>query len=489
MRLTRRIVGPLGGRRAAASTATSAGPVAVPPAVLGAAVPADPSAGPGAAAGPVAVDPCAPARAAVVDACALAERMAALSRAAQERLRDARLAYDEHAGRRERAAAAGDPRAVRDAKDEAQAVFRRARLAARDQGAVEAAARAWLREIERINAQTREAVRVVAREDAAEAALYRAVDRLGIEADGARIAAESAAEACRTARISLASCEEGERLGREHAPVPAAAAGALAPASVVARATIAPPGGVDAAESEAAPAPAAGGPAAPAPAAASFAVPRPAAPAAPPGGPATATANDREGAPPAAGATDEAEVEPVVLPLLAGDRAVLRRLAATLAGGDAAADARWQAQLAAFVEAVRARAVDGAALVFPEAHAFWGPYTQVQCREIAAALAALGFRFDGLDGFADGRVPGQRELSLAIGYAGLDPMRVRIWPTEAELPHLFADVVVDAGRFVAEAAGELSLGEMIDLLGRRAEDLGELWNTWGRVRPLLLSPA
>jgi len=30
---------------------------------------------------------------------------------------------------------------------------------------------------------------------------------------------------------------------------------------------------------------------------------------------------------------------------------------------------------------------------------------------------------------------------------------------------------------------------MIDMLGRRAEDMGELWNAWGRVRPLLLGPA
>ena len=134
------------------------------------------------------------------------------------------------------------------------------------------------------------------------------------------------------------------------------------------------------------------------------------------------------------------------------------------------------------------RAIDGAALTFPD-EGFWAPYTQLQGREIAAALAALGYRYDGNEGFADGRVPGQRELSLAIGYAGLDPMRIRIWPSEAELPHLYAGVEVDAGRFVAEAAGELTLGEMIDLLGRRAEELSDLWNAWGRVRPLLLSPA
>ena len=110
-------------------------------------------------------------------------------------------------------------------------------------------------------------------------------------------------------------------------------------------------------------------------------------------------------------------------PLLAGDRDVRQRLAAALADGDAAAAAGWERHLSALVEAVNARAIDSAALAFPEEHPFWGPYTQVQCREITAALAALGYRFDGLDGFVDGRIPGQRELSLALGYAGLDPMR------------------------------------------------------------------
>jgi hypothetical protein len=57
------------------------------------------------------------------------------------------------------------------------------------------------------------------------------------------------------------------------------------------------------------------------------------------------------------------------------------------------------------------------------------------------------------------------------------------------MPHLFVDVHVESGRFLAEAAGDLALGDMIDLLGRRAEDLGDLWNAWGRVRPLLLAPA
>ncbi len=473
MRLTHRIVGLVGGRRgsapaplgeAASAGATmepagagAAGAVVDPPG-QGAADPAGPGAaspaGPGAAtAAALAADPCGPARAAAEDACSLADRMSALALASQERLREARRAYDEHAGRRERAAASADPRAIRAAKDEAQSAFRRARLAARDRAALEAAAGEWLREIDRVNARTRDATRTLGREDAAETRLLQALDRLGVEADGARIAAESAAEACRNARITLATCEERERIGVGWAASDDAG-GTLAPASVVARATVVAP----------------------------FAAP----------GESRGSAAPEQAQQPAAAAGAAGEhgvVEPSILPLLAGDSGVRRRLAATIAAGDQAAEHQWEAHLTAFVEAVRARAIDSAALTFPEDHPFWGPHTQLQCREISAALAALGYRFDGSGGFADGRVPGQRELSLAIGYAGLDPMRVRIWPTEAELPLLYADVDVDAGRFVAEAAGELTLGEMIDMLGRRAEELSDLWNAWGRIRPLLLQPA
>jgi hypothetical protein len=172
--------------------------------------------------------------------------------------------------------------------------------------------------------------------------------------------------------------------------------------------------------------------------------------------------------------------------LLRGDRATMRSIVGRLGGDEPDEQRRWQLLISDLVDALVARAIDASALSFPEVHVFWGPYTQSECREIAAALAALGYRFDGLGGFADGRVPAQRDLSLALGFAGEDPMRVRFWPTEAEMPALFRDVRVEAGRYLAQAAGGLTMGEMVDLLGRRAEPLAELWNAWGRVRPLLL---
>ncbi len=444
--------------------------------------------GPGTQRAEAPADPCAGPRAAAADACGHAERMATLAAAAQERLREAKRAYDDHVTRRERASAAMDPRAVRTAKDEAQARFRRARLAARERAALEAAAREWLREINRINARSRDAAAVAALETSLEGGLLRDLERMGMEADGARITAEHAAETCRAARIALADCEELERVGRPAAPAPRDAAPASSPTApgVAAGASTA------AASVEGAPAPTVDvpdtgdqgtvGP----PGAATVATA--------PG--ATSTAMDSPAATPAAGADtpiagDEDVIrvdgpDMAIVRLLHGDREALRALVVNLAGDDEAEQRRWTVLLSDLVDAIIARAIDATALDFPESHPFWGDRPASQCRDIAAALAALGYRFDGLGGWADGRVPSQRDLSLALGYAGLDPMRMRRWPTEAEMSILLADVEVDAVGYVADAAGGLTMGEMVDLLGRRAEPLADLWNAWGRVRPMLL---
>ncbi|HYX10772.1 MAG TPA: hypothetical protein VE817_02250, partial [Candidatus Acidoferrum sp.] len=122
-------------------------------------------------------------------------------------------------------------------------------------------------------------------------------------------------------------------------------------------------------------------------------------------------------------------------------------------------------------------------------HPFWGAFNQAQNRDIAAALSSLGFRFDGFGDWVEDHQPSQRDLSLAVGYAGLDPMRIRRWPTEAETRDLLRDVRVAADEYIAGAAGGLTLGELLTLLGRRADGLAELWNDWGTVRPILLEPS
>jgi hypothetical protein len=39
---------------------------------------------------------------------------------------------------------------------------------------------------------------------------------------------------------------------------------------------------------------------------------------------------------------------------------------------------------------------------------------------------------------------------------------------------------------LVDVASELALGEMVALLGRRADGFTDLWDDWGRIRPLLL---
>jgi hypothetical protein len=177
----------------------------------------------------------------------------------------------------------------------------------------------------------------------------------------------------------------------------------------------------------------------------------------------------------------------VIIRLLRGDHEVMSRLVARLGGDDPAERRRWQDSIGGLLEAIVARSIEASAFDFPTSHAFWGPFTRSQCRDIAAALSSLGYRHDGFGGWADDHMPTQRDLSLAVGYAGLDPMRIRHWPTEAEMEDLLREVTVAADEYVWEAAGTLTLGELVSLLGRRADGLTELWNEWGIVRPLLLA--
>ena len=51
---------------------------------------------------------------------------------------------------------------------------------------------------------------------------------------------------------------------------------------------------------------------------------------------------------------------------------------------------------------------------------------------------------------------------------------------------LFSEVQVAAAEHLAGAAGGMTLGELVAMLGRRADSLTEIWNAWGRVRPVLM---
>jgi hypothetical protein len=320
------------------------------------------------------------------------------------------------------AAAAADARAIRDAKDEAQARFRASRAMATDEDAVEAAAREWLQRINAINGRAREAAASLARTRTSAVDVAVRLERSSIEADGARIAAEAAESACVAARQAVADCDEQAATGA----VPSAPAPAEAPEESTA-----------------------------------------------PGSEVLVVAL-RNGA------------SPRILRLLRGDRSALQEMVAALGGDVSDERRRWQIALSDLVDAILSDSIAASALAFPTDHPFWGPFSQSQSREITSALASLGYRFDGRGGWVDDRVPSQRDLSLALGYAGLDPMRMRHWPTEHEMGSLYADVQVAAVEHLAGSAGDLSLGELVTMLGRRADGLAEVWNAWGRIRPLLL---
>ena len=375
---------------------------------------------------PGATERCAEERRLADERCELATRARTQADAAEDALRHAQRTYDGHEAAALAARSTADPRAVHAAKEAAQGGFRAAVAAATNPEELEAAARDWLTEINRINNEARDATVTATREHEAAAAIVATLDRLGLEADAARIGAANADAACLAARTAVAECDERASEDPSTFLIPPATTSFGFP-------------GLDEDET--------------------------------------------------LGLALEAGGAPRIFKLVRGDRAAMTTLVAKLAGDDPDARRRWQLMLTGLVEAIVADAIEASALEFPDDHPFWGPFTKTQNRDISHALASLGYRFDGLGGWTDNRFPSQRDMSLALGYAGLDPMRVRKWPNEEATASMYRDVTVAADEYLAGVAGDLTLGEMVTMLGRRADGLAELWNNWGKVRPLLLEEA
>ncbi len=382
--------------------------------------------------------PCADERRIAAERCALADRLSEQATAANLLLGEQQRTYDELSLRAAQAALIADPREIRAAKETARIAFRRAHASARTREAVETAAGDWLTEINRINQASKDAATDGARAGEAAAQVALAIERLSLDADVARINAESAAEACHLAREVLAACEEAQvdlRAGRVPVDPAAVPIEAVRPKLI--------------------------------------------------GGPELEPSELEEFTAPSERVFSGGQ--PRMLRMLRGDREAMHAVVEELAGDDNEAKGRWQLLLSGLVDACVARAIEASSLEFPAGGGFWAPFSQAQSRDIVTALASLGYRFDGLGGFADGRLPSQRDLSLALGYAGLDPMRMRTWPNEKAMGQIFDGVRVAADEYVAAAAGDLTLGEMVALLRGRAEPLADLWNNWGRIRPLLLA--
>lgn len=180
---------------------------------------------------------------------------------------------------------------------------------------------------------------------------------------------------------------------------------------------------------------------------------------------------------------------PAFIQMLAGDHGTMLAVVDALAGPDGQSRREWEVLLTGLCQAIAETAADEGILDFPMGNPFWDAFTVEQCREIVASLSSMGHRFDGRDGWVDGRAPAYRELTLALADIGVDPIRVRAWPNSAEIAELLRGARPAAADLVARDAPDLALASVRELTRWHAEDLSDLWLAWEAVRPLLLADA
>jgi hypothetical protein len=373
------------------------------------------------------LSPCAQPRAEVDSRCAEAERLSAAADFARDELREMRRRQSELTSRREADAHARDRRHIAEQKAAAQAEYHTAVTRALDQAAVQGAAAAWLHTMDTTNRRAREADDRGAELQARLAELERLLPNMELKTDAARISAEAALAACMDARRALAECEE------QNTGVPASTSIATA--------------GSPSAQSSVAPSPEA-----------------------------NAAARERV----------RADTHNAARTLMHGDREILLGLALRLADETGMEAGRLQLLLLELRETIAARALEKHALVFPADHPFWSQFPTEAARNVVASLASLGYHFDGGGGWSDGRVPQVRDLALALSYCGYDPRSMRRPAGQAAVDGLWEGTQVRGEEYLLALAPNLALDEVVGLLGGAANRLGELWDIWGRLRPLLL---
>jgi hypothetical protein len=399
-----------------------------------------------------------------------------------DELKTARAQADQRLVDLRAAETAADSRAFRDERERARAQFQGLREGATSARDISSAADAWLAEVDRINALAAAAEARLERARASFEAASAAVEHLTAETDAARQAAHGAEEACAEARRRALDCAEATE-GSEAGDAPGAVVGAEPGAT----------GGGQPGESETP-----GGPTAPGSRRSRSGAAG--APARPPSGPAT---------PPALGPPAEAspivpralrppqlkirlgnEDQPrtLVERMLAGEPGTLRTVAARL-GDDQATRQAWEDRLTRLLDSILQHAVEAAALDVSGDHPFWSTFSAEQSRDIIAALAALGHRYDGTGGWVDDRTPNQRDVALAVAQAGIDPMRVRHWPTLAESASLLADAVILGGDYLFSVAPDLGEEDLREALARDEQTLADVWADWPRLQPQLLATA
>jgi hypothetical protein len=385
--------------------------------------------------------PCGQLRLQADSACARAADLKQAAIGARETLITIRrdLARVQHA--LEEARVAADPARISHGKTEARAVYRRTIQAAGSPADRQRAATVWLKEIDRLNREARRANRALSRAEGAARQLTRGVVEAERRSDAARIAAESAQMACAEAREDLANCESSpESMVMPESPGRRAADRALAAARERAVATAA----ADA-----------------------------------------AAAGDSGTAPSAAGPRRPLVVER----LMFGDRDAIQAVAREVSTITGQPTSHYMLLLHELIDAVRQVAGEQRFLAFADAHPLWSQFDNEERRAIVTALWDLGFRYDAEDGWFGGRIPGTNDMAIALAYAGHDPRTIRRQPTPDELRTLPESIVVSPLECLSALAPDLTLAQLFELLGPRADSLGALWDDWGRLRPLLLSPA
>jgi hypothetical protein len=380
-----------------------------------------------------AAEPCAPLREAVAESCQAARQaQQAYTEAGQQvrLLRRDLVAAQEQLAETE---AAADPRARLAAKSACRHAYQEALAVAASDEQRSAALADWAHELDRINRAGRLATRAAARMRGEVAELERSVILAERSEQASRVRAEAADAACLGARVRLAACEE-----RQFGQVAAPGAGAAGPGQA----------------------------------------------AHPSSSPATGPSNTPMGrispGPPA---------EPLVIEaMVTGDRPALELAAGTIAELGHLHQAAIQLQLQELVDAIGSAAADAGYLLFDGRHPFWSGLTPSEAGDVMRALTRLGFRLAPAEGWHAGRVPIPADLTVALAYAGLDPRNRRGLPDDAALRALPASIRVDGRAFLAERAPDLAMDQLVPLLETRAAVLGPLWDAWGVVRPVLLSP-
>jgi hypothetical protein len=173
--------------------------------------------------------------------------------------------------------------------------------------------------------------------------------------------------------------------------------------------------------------------------------------------------------------------------ILRGEHLAMVEVVDTVAGQDSLRRRDWEVLLGGLVEGMAAMAVRESIVDFPMGTAFWDTFTVEQCRLIVAALATMGFEYDGQAGWVEHHVPMYRDLSIALADIGVDPRRVRAWPNQAEIAALFVGARPAPEELLAAAGPDYGAAAMQSLLGERAIELAGLWNAWEAVRPALLA--